>query len=213
LAKLSGEEDRAEQFANQLKRGNPELQEIILGLSEQLWPGFRLLTEKSRAHWLHGVAELHRPALFPDAEGVSANTAIKDFEWIVEYELRIRVFDTFRAIARAGEIAQEIRKDAREWPKNPFFKFLVSPDPKLTFGAMISALEQCHRSAIPIDLDFKKHVEGISRHIFEHVTDLKAVQRFRDPAIHTDRTFRKADALSVARTCTRILDSLILTGS
>ena len=32
LVKLSREEDRAEQFANELKRGNPELQEIILGL-------------------------------------------------------------------------------------------------------------------------------------------------------------------------------------
>jgi hypothetical protein len=134
---------------------------------------------------------------------------VNGFEWIVEYELRIRVFDTFRTIARASEIAQRMRKDAREWPKNAFFKFLVSPDPKLTFGAMISALEQCLQSAIPTDLDFKTHVEGVSPHIFEHVADLKAVQRFRDHAVHTDRTFRKTDALKVARTCTRILDSLI----
>ena len=85
-----------------------------------------------------------------------------------------------------------------KWRENPFFRFLASPDPKITFGVMIRALQQCLHPVSQTDLDFKKHVESISRHIVEHVTDLKAVQRFRDPAVHTDRTFRKADALSVA---------------
>jgi hypothetical protein len=96
-----------------------------------------MLSQKSRIHWLHGVAQLHGAA-FPAAGGVNANTAIKDFEWIVEYELRVRLFDSFRASVQAQQLDAVARKDSREWPENRFFRFLVSRNPELPLGAMIS---------------------------------------------------------------------------
>ena len=149
--------------------------------------------------------------MFQGVEGVSANHAIKDFAWIVEYELRSRLFDTFRTVAQAGDISQRAQKDPETWRRNAFFKFLVSPDPEITLGAMTAALDKCLYPASQTHRDFKKHVEGIAKSILNHLSQLKQVKEFRDTASHPDKVFRKTDALKVARTCQSILDALVLT--
>ena len=123
------------------------------------------------------------------------------------------MFDAFRTVVQASELHRRTREDSRNWPKNPFFKFLVARDPEITLGAMAAALNQCLNSVIQTDLDFRQHVEHIAISVFKHLNELQEIKEFRDPAVHPDKIFRKAEALRVARTCQRFLDSLILGGA
>jgi len=212
LARLSRDDDQAERFGERLARSNPDFQKVVLGLSYQLWPLFARLSSKSQAHWLHGVAQLHGTVLFPDAEGVNANTAIKDFEWIVEHELHVRLFQPFREHVQI-ELLSTARKDAREWPTNKFFKFLASTVPEITLGAMVLALDQCCRSVIPTDLRFREYVTANCEGVLGRLEELKAIKQLRDPAVHPQTIFRKSDAIRLALTCRNFLDSLLLAPS
>ncbi|MGA2373806.1 MAG: hypothetical protein ABSG11_24390 [Candidatus Korobacteraceae bacterium] len=209
LAKLSHVDDQIHQFVERLARTNPEMQAVIEGLSEQLWPNFALLSRQSQDYWLHAVAELHGSSLFPGAESISANTAIKDFAWIVEHELRTRIFDTFRAETSVGEAHKSAIKDSREWGDNKFFNFVTSAHPQLTFGMMVTALEECQHSVIPTHIRFLHHVLAVSPRILDSLEELRNINQQRNPAVHTDRKFKKTDVFVFARVCVKALDSLV----
>jgi hypothetical protein len=210
LAKLSHSDDTAERFAERLAKTNPEMEGVIVGLTEQLWPSFGMLSKESKAHWLHGIAELHRAPLFPGAQGISANTAIKDFEWIVEHELRTKLFGSFRSAASSGETREMVNEDYRKNSNDLFLRFLVASQPRITLGAMLFALEDCQNPRLPTYHHFRGHVASRSRQVFSKLIELKEIKQYRDPAVHTDRVFQKSDALRMERKCRGFLDTLLL---
>jgi len=156
-----------------------------------------------------GIVELHGAAL-PASEGVSANTAIKDFEWIVEYELRVGLFDPFRAIVQAPEQAAVARKDSREWPENRLFRFLVSRSPEIWLGTMIAGLDDCRKSVIPTHIELRKYIENNSAAIFEHMRELTRISSFETPLFIRGRPFEEATPLKIARDVQSFLDALML---
>jgi hypothetical protein len=182
--------------------------ELIVGLSAQLWPSFSLLAKESHAHWLLAVAELH-VSTFPGAEGASANRAIAAFSWIVEHELRTKLFDTFRPLPHDRDAREKIRRDSLEWPQDKFLKFLLSAKPEITFGTMTAALDDCLNSLVPTHNDFRKHVESISRSVFDRRGELKVIKQFRDATVHPSKHFQRDDALKLAKACKDVLGALL----
>jgi tetratricopeptide (TPR) repeat protein len=208
LSRKEDERDQAERFLERLKRRNPEMVELIVGLSAQLWPSFSLLAKESQAHWLLGVAELHI-STFPGAEGASANRAITAFAWIVEHELRTKLFDTFRPLPDDRVAREKIRKDSLEWPQDKFMKFLLSAKLEITFGIMTAALDDCLSSRVPTHNDFRRHVERISGSVLDHRSELKVIKQFRDATVHPSKHFKRDDALKLARACKDVLNRMM----
>jgi tetratricopeptide (TPR) repeat protein len=59
LSKVAGEQGNVQKFSEWLARNNPEMQVLLIGISEQLWPPIAKLSPESRDHWIHAAFELH----------------------------------------------------------------------------------------------------------------------------------------------------------
>ena len=212
LAKLTAGDDSsesAERFAERLAAKTPEVQRVILGLSAQLWPTFSELTDLSQQHWLYSVAQLHRGSLFPLAEGIEAKTAITEFAWIVEHELKDRVFETFRTAAQAGALRQKALNDQREWRDDKFFKYIGSPMGEITLGVMAIAIDDCQESPIPTYVAFREHIGTVAPRLADKVGILREITAYRNAAVHGGKAHSKAQAISVGKTCRTLLEALL----
>jgi hypothetical protein len=73
------------------------------------------LSSDSLDHWLHAAFELHALDRLPAAGRIAANSAIKDYGWILERELRTCVFDAFRErVISDKQLREQARADSKD---------------------------------------------------------------------------------------------------
>ncbi|MGB8886916.1 MAG: hypothetical protein WCC87_09350 [Candidatus Korobacteraceae bacterium] len=213
LAKVLELHQDSGEFMQRLRRDYPELQSLLLGVCVQLWPNIRRLSSDSLDHWLHAAFELHAFERLPAAGRIAANSAIKDYGWILEGELRTGVFDVFRnSVINNNRLRDQARMDAREYRSDKFFKFLIAKDPEVSLGTMLGAFEDCRNSVIPTHLQFANFLDSTFPQLLSAFQNIAIVNDHRDRASHPKQVFDKAAAVTVARACRDSLEPLWAAG-
>lgn len=209
LAKVAESQQDAQEFVKRLARSNPEAPLILLGMSAQFWPNITKLSSESRDHWLYAEVQLHSLAPIHGAEGIAATSAIREFGWILELELKTCVFDEFRNVTSGdADRLVQARADSRDFWRDKFLKYIVGRDGELSLGSMIGAFNDCRNSMVPTHLEFRGFVEARFPRLLSAVADIETVNDHRDCASHPNQVFDKATALTVANACRAALDAL-----
>lgn len=189
---------------------NLNLHHGLLGISAQLWPLLPQLSSESRDRWVYAEAQIHASMPLPAANRVAANSAIKEFGWILEREFTSRVFSPFRSVMRGdAQLMQKARADSNSFGRDEFLTYLVAKDRELSLGSMLGALKDCRNSVVPTHLEFREYVEARFPRLLSSLADVDIVKEHRNLASHTDRLFDKETALKVAAALKNSLDALV----
>jgi len=210
LAKVTERQRDAQEFVKRLARTNPEVESILLGISAQLWPNISQLSPESRDHWIYAEVQLHSLTAIPAADRIAANSAVREFGWILELELKTCVFDQFRNLTSSdAQLMQQARTDSKDFWKDKFLKYIVGKDDReLSLGSMLGAFNDCRNSIVQTHLAFRKFVEARFPRLLPAVADIEIVNDHRDRASHPNQVFDRATALKVANACRASLDAL-----
>lgn len=211
LGRISDSQQHAHEFAKRLARTNPDLQPMILGVAAQLWPNVARLSHEARDHWLYAAVQLHCPTPIPAAALIAANSAIREFGWILEFELKARVFDQFKnELARNSELRGQALGDSYNDWGDKFLKYIAgkSKDGSLSLGSMLGALEGHTASRTATHIEFGRFLETRFPRLLLTLPRIKTVNDYRDRTSHPDRVFDKATALVVADACRQSIDAL-----
>ena len=155
------------------------------------------------------VFELHALSRPPAVGRVSANTAIKDYGWILENEIRTCVVEPFRqAIAKDSHLFGQAHADSREFSRDKFLKYLILKNPEISLGTMIGALKDCLHSNVSTHVAFARFVQIRFPRLSSALRAIEVVNDYRDRASHPMQLFDKDAAAKVGSSCRETLDSL-----
>ena len=187
---------------------NSEMQLVLGSVVSQFWPTFMNLLQDSRVHWLsalwHSFADCPLPAVRP----VWFRDAVKEYGWVVEHEMKARIFDPFRSTVQTdASLSKSAAADLRTYEQK-FYRFLVMKSPEIEFGAMVAAVERCTASVVATDVTFRRFLELKFPSVAANLKALKAAAELRNRATHTDSGFSPETLNEMSRTCRIALDAI-----
>ncbi len=188
--------------AREFLAATPMLDRALRSVISELWPTFSALSKESAERWLG--AEWMRSMQTKEFERSLEASVVREYAWVVEYELKSRVFCRFREeLKKSRELFEQATKD---WYKN--IKFLTQKDEVFTLGDMLAAFKDTQVSNEKTDLEFARYLERSAPRFKEAYADvlktLKTVSQLRNMESHPNPN--QADVREMARACRKVLD-------
>jgi tetratricopeptide (TPR) repeat protein len=207
LGQIAKEQERASLFIGELAKRAPSQLLIMTAVVQEYWPTFNSITEDSRNHWLMAVHLVHADHP-PELRPALLNSAIREYGWVVEQELKDSVFSPFRQKTHSDtEALRQARADFQGYGGD-FYKYLFAAKPKVGLGAMIAALKSITASVVPTDKRFASFVRNVCPGIIDVIADLELILSHRDIATHESKQFDIHAVTAVASACRRVLDEV-----
>jgi tetratricopeptide (TPR) repeat protein len=214
LSARAGEREEAASFLEDLEKKNPALLHALTGLIAEHWSGFKSLDRESQSRWLYAELQVHWDPPVPELYPAHLNSAVREFGWVLEHELKVRVFEDFqRQVAADPTLRGQLKEDYFDDTKDPFFRFLYKK-PEITLGQMRVVLEDCGQSELKTHQNFSLWLRKRFSSLQEAGTikTLKSVEEQRDRATHENVTFKVPEVLSVADATRKLLSPVVLGG-
>jgi tetratricopeptide (TPR) repeat protein len=213
LGAIASERDEASSFSKNLAEKAPNLYLVMCGLIQEHWPLFTRLSTESQSHWLYAAAQVHADCPLPEVRPAYLNSAVREYGWVLEHELKTGVFESFRKdVAADPRLREHLREDYNQDSKEPFLRFLQKK-PEIGLGAMIKALEQCRHSSVKTEKNFCRWLDDRFPRIQTGVTAMGDVNRQRDRATHGNAGFDAASVRQVSSKCREALAALFGCGN
>jgi len=212
LSARAGEREEAATFLEDLEKKNPALLHALTGLIAEHWSGFKSLDRESQSRWLFAELQVHWDPPVRELYPAHLNSAVREFGWVLEQELKVRVFEVFRKRVAADPVLRSaLNEDYGEDMQDPFFRFLRKK-PEITLGQMRVALEHCGQSELKTHQSFSRwvHEQFSSLQEVSTIEMLKSVEEQRDRATHENVTFKVPEVLSVAHATRKVLSAVLL---
>jgi tetratricopeptide (TPR) repeat protein len=209
LGRLASEREEAATFSRKLEEKNPTLSRMMTGLIQEHWPAFAVLREDSRSRWLYAAAQAHADCLGPEFQAACFNSAIREYGWVLEHELRDRVFGEFRkAVLSDPHLRKTLERDFLKDTKDPFLRF-VQQRPEIGLGAMVNEIKHCGESKRETEQSFFRWLRGRFPRINEATTAMEHVSKARNLATHENATFSLECVLEVSNQCRKALEAFL----
>jgi tetratricopeptide (TPR) repeat protein len=141
-AVAEGEEDRAKSFGDRLRRDSPEIHRLLHSIVAEQWPRFEKLQADCRTAWLYAVWQTYLELPIQGGELHNFRAAIYQYGWILERELRSRIFERFRErVLKDQSLNTKSIQEHHRWPKDDLLCYLQKKQYTLTLGKMIKIIE------------------------------------------------------------------------
>jgi hypothetical protein len=203
---------RAEKFVRELERKSPEFMRVLHGFTEQYWPQFCKLEREPQQCWIYAECLIHKEPLTPEFLVRDLRSAVKEFGWVLENELRTKIFKPFREqrVHSDRQLLEKLRQRYNRDPNDSFVAFIVSDSNAerggLTLGEMISALEGSADASSPTGDALLRWLKKRFERIHQCIPRMWEVNSKRREAIHLNPVYKQQDVLSIASLCQRALD-------
>jgi len=132
--------------------------------------------------WLWAEEQVHGDCPVPELYPHNLNAAVREFGWVLEHELKVRVFDEFREWVRSNA-SNQLRNDYFEVPQDSFLRLLWKK-PEIGLGSMIAAIRDCSNSAIQTDKAFLRWLEDWFPSLRAATATMEYVNLHRNRATH-----------------------------
>jgi len=214
LSARAGEREEAANFLEDLEKKNPALRHALTRLIVEHWPGFKALDRESQSRWLYAELQVHWDPPVLELYPAHLNTAVREFGWVLEHELKVRVFEAFkRQVVTDPALRGHLKEDYFEYMQDLFFRFLYKK-PEITLGQMRVALEACGQSELKTHQNFFRWLRQRFSSLHEPGTIeiLKNVEEQRNRATHENVTFQVPEVLKVADGTRKVLSAMLFGG-
>jgi hypothetical protein len=187
---------------------NPNQQKLLEGIIQDMWPTYALIHEDSRLHWLTAVLDVSGDCPLAEARHLWLNISVKEYGWVLEHELRVRVFGPFRSKVLADPLQMKQAKADYGNYKDDFYRFLFVRDPKIELGGMVHAIEQCGASIVQTDIAFARFLAAHFARLPLQIDATKDAKELRNKATHANVKFSLSQATEMSQLCRSVLDAL-----
>jgi len=187
---------------------SPSQQKLLGGIIQDMWPTFASLHQDSQLRWLTAVLHVSGDCPLDDARHLWLNISVKEYGWVLEHELRMRIFDPFRSKVLADPLQTKQAKADYGNYKDDFYRFLFVRDPKIELGGMVHAIEQCGASIVQTDIAFARFLAAYFARLPLQIDAMKRATKLRNDATHGNMKFSVSQATEMSRMCRSVLDAL-----
>lgn len=203
------EEGRAERFVERLRRDSPDIIHLLESILAEQWPRFEKLQPASRHAWLHALCETYVEPAIPGGAVQNYRDAVHGYGWILESELRMRIFNPFRErVIKDPDLKARSIKEQEKWPKDSLLVFIHAKQDGLTLGQMIKVLKATQ--------DPRNDTEkALLRWLNERFPALRASISFMTKlnlewrlAKHENPLYQRRNVLDISSLCKKALDWL-----
>jgi tetratricopeptide (TPR) repeat protein len=214
LGEIAKEQEgvRAEKFVRELERKSPEFLRVLHGFTQQYWPQFCKLERESQQCWIYAECLIHKEPLTPEFLVRDLRSAVKEFGWVLENELRTKIFKPFRE-QRVHSDRQLLEKSRQRYdcdPNDPFLAFIVSDRDVervgFTLGQMIKVLEGSVDASNATEDALQRWLKKRFERIHQCIPHMWEVNSKRREAIHHNPVYKQQDVLSIASLCRQALN-------
>ena len=201
------EEDRAQRFVEDLARKNPVLLQVMRGVIQEHWPSFVKLQPDSQRCSLHAVCETHAEPIIPEGVPENYRSAVRDYGYVVEHELKSKIFDRFREhVIKDAELLRKSREEYERARADPFLSFIRWDQRGITLGQMIAAIETSAQPATDTQKALFQWVKRRFVRIYDCIPALKEMNAERVRATHQSPVYERGHVLEIASKCREALD-------
>lgn len=169
--------------ARQYIATRPDIQRMMSGMILDLWPTFGALSQESILHWLAAVHLSFADCPLKDVRKIWLNNVVREYGWVLEYELKTRIFLAFRSEVQSNHERISVARTDHDNFKGEFYRFLTRKS-EITLGTMVSAIEQSQASCVPTDVDFAAFLKSHAPQLVGSTSMLKRALKLRNRATH-----------------------------
>lgn len=208
LAEVAKEQEgvRAARFVEELERKSPDTLRLLCGFTQEYWPRFSKLERESQQRWVYAGNLIHKKPLTPEFGLDDLRSAVKEFGWVLENELRTKIFRPFREEAlHDPQFFEKARQDYKHKISEPFLSFIALGRDEFTCGQMIKALERTKSTSNEIERALASWRDNRFSRIPECVSNMKKLNISRTEATHKHPVYEREDVLSLASMCRQAL--------